>query len=69
MAVRKEIEGKAAPRPSNRFNTEVAKQLLFDREASKIAGFITACILYIRIRIRKIVVVVEKQIQWILMYV
>jgi len=53
--VREEIE-EVAPRPSNGFNTEVAK-------ASKIAGFITVCVLYIRIRMRKIVIVVEKQIQ------
>ena len=59
--MREEIE-EVVPRPSNGFNTEVAK-------ASKIAGFITVCILYIRIRMRKIVIVVEKQIQWILMYV
>jgi len=42
------------PRPSNRFNAEIAKPLLFDREASKITGFVTAYKLYIRIGIRNL---------------
>jgi len=40
---------------------EIAKLLVFSREASKIGQFITACRLYLRIRIRE--ATVEEQIQ------
>jgi len=47
--------------------TEVVKPLIFDRTTSTIAGFITACKLYIRMKMRE--ESVEGQIQWILLYV
>ena len=46
---------------------EAAKPLIFDGTSSKIAGFITACKLYIRMRIKE--ESVEGQIQWILSYI
>ena len=40
--------------------------LAFDGGASKIVGFVIACKLYIKMKIRK--VLVEKQMQWVLTY-
>ena len=55
-----------ALRLNTRSNVKVAKLPMFDRDANKVADFVIACKLYIRIKIRKIWV--EKQIQWVLMY-
>jgi len=46
---------------------EVAKPQVFDGASERVLGFVTACKLYIRMRIRR--VVVNKQIQCILSYV
>ena len=46
---------------------EVAKLQIFDGTMARVAGFITACKLYIRMRMRE--ETVEGQIQWILSYV
>ena len=55
------------PKPNTRSNVKVSKPQIFNREMSKVLGFLTACRLYIRMRMRK--AVVEKQIQWVLSYV
>ena len=46
---------------------EIVKSLIFDGEASKVEEFITACKLYIRMRMRE--ESVEEQVQCILTYV
>ena len=60
MALQTIIAGEAE------LNIEIAKLPVFSRETSKIEQFITACRLYLRIRIRE--ATVEKQIQYILSY-
>jgi len=46
---------------------EVAKPQIFDGSSAKVGGFISACKLYIRMRMRG--ELVEGQVQWILSYV
>ena len=54
-------------RPNTRSNVEVAKPQTFNGKAEKVSEFLTACRLYIRIRMRE--VIIEEQIQWVLSYV
>ena len=49
-----------------RSNVDVAKLPIFNGEAEKIADFLIACKLFIKIKIRD--VVVKEQIQWVLLY-
>ena len=46
---------------------EVAKPAIFNGEAGRVEGFVTVCRLYLRMRMKE--VIVEKQVQWILSYV
>ena len=45
----------------------MAKPQVFDRTLSKVSEFMIVCKLYIRMKMKE--VVVEKQIQWMLLYV
>jgi len=46
---------------------KVVKPPVFNGEAGRVGGFITACKLYLRMKMRE--ATVEEQIQWILLYV
>ena len=54
-------------RPNIGSNVEVARPQIFNREAGKVLEFLTVCRLYIRMRMRE--VIIEEQIQWVLSYV
>jgi len=46
---------------------EVAKPVIFNREAGKVEGFVITCRLYLRMKMRE--ATVEEQVQWVLLYV
>jgi len=46
-------EKRAEPKPSNVFQAEMTTPPLFNREASKVEGFVMVCKIYLRIRIRR----------------
>ena len=61
MTDRQVEKGEAVLRPNTRFNSKIAKPSTFNRNVSKVVSFVIACKLYIRMRMRKILI--EEQIQ------
>jgi len=53
--------------PNMESNMEVAKPAIFNGKAGKVGGFITACRLFVRMKLRG--TSVEEQVQWVLSYV
>jgi len=67
MTDRQVKRGEAVLRPNTRFNSKMAKPFTFNRDISKVVSFVIACKLYIRMRMRE--VLIEEQVQWVLIYV
>jgi len=59
--------GGAGTGPNARPQMEVAKPAIFNGEAGKVGGFIMACRLYLRMKLRG--TTIEEQVQWVLSYV
>ena len=59
--------GGGAERGSTGSKVEVATLAIFNGEAAKVGGFITACRLFVRMKLRR--ATVEEQVQWVLSYV
>ena len=62
-----QVEGGAGRGGGTSAAIEVAKPQTFDGTPSKVARFIEACKLYVRMRLKESTV--EEQVQWILLYV
>ena len=60
-------QGAEAGREAMESHLEVAKPAIFSGEAGKVGGFISACKIYIRNKMRGDAV--ERQVQWVLSYV
>ena len=60
-------QGAGAGREATGSHLEVAKLAIFSGEAGKVGGFISACKIYIRNRMRGDTM--ERQVQWVLSYV
>ena len=59
--------GREAVGPNMGSHMEVAKPAIFNGEAGKVGGLITACRLFLRMKLRG--AMVEEQVQWVLSYV
>jgi len=57
----------AALRSNTEFDTKIAKPPNFNRDASKVAGFVIAYKLYIKMRMREMLV--KEQVQYVLTYI
>ena len=68
LAAQGEVGAEGVAMGSNTgFHMEVAKPAIFNGEVGRVGGFITACRLYIKMRLKGNTV--EEQIQWVLTYV
>ena len=55
------------PKSNTESNIEAAKPQTFNGKAKKVLCFLTACMLYIRMKIRN--TEIKEQIQWVLLYI
>ena len=67
MELEEEEVAVVLPQSNTESNIEVAKLQTFNGKTKKVSGFLTACILYIRMKIKN--TEIKKQIQWILLYI
>ena len=70
LAAMGEVTGgaeKGTAEVSRGYQIEVAKPAIFSGEAEKVEGFVTACRLYLRMKMRE--VMVEEQVFWVLSHV
>ena len=67
LAVQRGAGGGGAERGPTGPKVEVATLAIFNGEAAKVGGFITACRLFVRMKLRG--ATVEEQVQWVLSYV
>jgi len=59
--------GEGTTESNTGLHMEVAKLAIFNGEAGKVGGFIMACRLFVRMKLRG--TTVEKQVNWVLSYV
>ena len=50
------LKRKAKPKPNHRFQGKMVTLSLFDRKASKVEEFVTVCKLYLKMRMRGLIV-------------
>ena len=58
---------RAAMRSNMGFHMEMAKPAIFNGEAGKVGGFVIACRLYLRMKMKE--TTVEEQVQWVFSYI
>ena len=50
------LKRRAKPKPNHRFQGEIVTLSLFDRKASEVEEFVAVCMLYLKMRMRRLIV-------------